>query len=156
MRASAAVEEAAEAAAPSRLSPAPAATHDPNFAARIGSFEAPLVEAQASKDDPEQPALGEALPAFDLATTADVAVVGAGPAGLALAAELAQQGLSVTLVSPEAKFVNNYGVWLDEFRELGLEHTLDAGGCCAWPVQTLASCLGTAPGAARSSCLLYS
>lgn len=126
-RASAAVEEAA---APSRPSPALAAQHDPNYAARIGSFEAPLVEAQASKDDPEQPSLAGALPAFDLSTTADVAVVGAGPAGLALAAELAQQGLSVALVSPESKFVNNYGVWLDEFRELGLEHTLDAGGCC--------------------------
>ncbi|KAL4457454.1 hypothetical protein ABPG75_012319 [Micractinium tetrahymenae] len=122
-RASAAVEEAA---APSRPPPAAAAPHDPNYAARIGSFEAPLVEAQASKDDPEQPSLAQALPAFDLSATADVAVVGAGPAGLALAAELAQQGLSVALVSPEAKFVNNYGVWLDEFRELGLEHTLDA------------------------------
>ncbi len=126
-RASAAVEEAA---APSRPSPALAGQHDPNYAARIGSFEAPLVEAQASKDDPEQPSLAGALPAFDLSATADVAVVGAGPAGLALAAELAQQGLSVALVSPEAKFVNNYGVWLDEFREIGLEHTLDAGGSC--------------------------
>lgn len=26
----------------------------------------------------------------------------------------------------DVPFVNNYGVWEDEFRELGLEHTLNA------------------------------
>ncbi|EFN58632.1 hypothetical protein CHLNCDRAFT_19656 [Chlorella variabilis] len=98
---------------------------DANQPSREGAHEAPLVVQQAQKQDPEQPALGSVLPAFDAAATADVAVVGAGPAGLALAAELAQQGLSVVLVSPESKFVNNYGVWLDEFKDLGLEHTLD-------------------------------
>jgi lycopene epsilon-cyclase len=88
------------------------------------------VERQAAKHDPEQPTLASVLQPFDPTLTADVAIVGAGPAGLALAAEVAQQGLSVVLVSPESKFVNNYGVWLDEFKELGLEHTLDTGGCC--------------------------
>ncbi|PSC69034.1 lycopene epsilon chloroplastic [Micractinium conductrix] len=99
---------------------------DPNAAARVGSFEAPLVEAQASKVDPEQPTLASVLPPFDPSSVADVAIVGAGPAGLALAAELATQGVSVALISTESKFVNNYGVWLDEFKDLGLEHTLDA------------------------------
>ncbi|KAI3436480.1 hypothetical protein D9Q98_005897 [Chlorella vulgaris] len=98
---------------------------DANQPSREGSYEAPLVIAQSSKQDPEQPKLASVLPAFAVASTADVAVVGAGPAGLALAAELAQAGLSVVLVSPESKFVNNYGVWLDEFQDLGLEHTLD-------------------------------
>lgn len=112
-------------AAPARAAP------DANQRSREGTYEAPLVEQQASKPDPEQPALAGALPPFDpAADTADVAIVGAGPAGLALAAELAGQGLSVALVSLESKFVNNYGVWLDEFEELGLTHTLDAGGCC--------------------------
>lgn len=31
----------------------------------------------------------------------------------------------MALVGHDAPFVNNYGVWLDEFQELGLEHTLD-------------------------------
>ena len=105
---------------------------DPNAAARVGSFEAPLVEAQASKVDPEQPTLASVLPPFDPSSVADVAIVGAGPAGLALAAELATQGVSVALISTESKFVNNYGVWLDEFKDLGLEHTLDAGGVHRW------------------------
>lgn len=129
VRAAAVVEE--EAATPARPAAKPGTTLDANIAAREGSFEAPLVVAQASKEDPEQPTLRDALPAFDPSATADVAVVGAGPAGLVLAAELAKQGLSVVLVSPESKFVNNYGVWLDEFKDLGLEHTLDAGGCWA-------------------------
>lgn len=106
------------------------ATVDANQRSREGAYEAALVEQQATKADPEQPALADALPPFDpAAETADVAIVGAGPAGLALAAELAGQGLSVALVSMESKFVNNYGVWLDEFQDLGLTHTLDAGGC---------------------------
>jgi len=56
----------------------------------------------------------------------DVAVVGCGPAGLALAAALGARGLSVALVAPDAPFVNNYGVWVDEFEQLGLQHCLDA------------------------------
>lgn len=51
--------------------------------------------------------------------------MGCGPAGLALAAEVASRGRSVCLVGPESKFTNNYGVWLDEFKALGLEHLLD-------------------------------
>lgn len=101
---------------------------DPNQRSREGSHEADLVAQQSGKQDPEQPTLASALSPPDAgAGPADVAVVGAGPAGLALAAELAGQGLSVTLVAPECNFVNNYGVWLDEFKELGLEATLDAG-----------------------------
>jgi lycopene epsilon-cyclase len=52
--------------------------------------------------------------------------VGCGPAGLKLAAELAKLGLTVALVGRDAPFVNNYGVWIDEFEALGLESTLDA------------------------------
>ena len=37
---------------------------------------------------------------------------------------MAKRGVSVGLIAPDTPFVNNYGVWLDEFAELGLEHTL--------------------------------
>lgn len=45
----------------------------------------------------------------------DLVVIGCGPAGLSLAAETARQGLSVALIGPDLPFVNNYGVWEDEF-----------------------------------------
>lgn len=47
--------------------------------------------------------------------TLDLIVVGCGPAGLGLAAEAAKKGLSVGLIGPDVPFVNNYGVWVDEF-----------------------------------------
>ena len=56
-------------------------------------------------------------------------MVGAGPAGLALAAALGARGLTVTLLSRDTPFVNTYGVWVDEFEALGLAHTLEA----TWP-----------------------
>ncbi len=57
----------------------------------------------------------------------DVLVVGAGPAGLALAAALSDRGLSVLLLSPdgpEAPWPNTYGIWIDELEPLGLTHLL--------------------------------
>ena len=54
---------------------------------------------QASKEDPEQPRIASILDPFVPSTTpVDVCVVGCGPAGLALAAELGSQGLSVALI----------------------------------------------------------
>ncbi len=54
---------------------------------------------QAGKDDDAQQQLANALPAYDSAAgTADAAVVGCGPAGLALAAELASRGVRVVLI----------------------------------------------------------
>ena len=95
---------------------------------------------QQRKNMPDQPALASLLPPLSdggewtpaasaappprPATLHDVAVIGAGPAGLALAAELASRGLSVCLLAPEASFVNTYGVWTDEFDKLGLRHCL--------------------------------
>ena len=92
---------------------------------REGSYEAPLVLLQSSKIDAEQPKIASVLQPADLTTVADVAVVGCGPAGLALAAELGKRGVNVLLVGHDVPFVNNYGVWLDEFAELGLERSLD-------------------------------
>ena len=53
----------------------------------------------------------------------DVAIAGAGPAGLATAARISQQGFSVAIVDPAplAHWPNNYGVWSDEFEAMGLE-----------------------------------
>jgi len=65
------------------------------------------------------------LPALAPGATVDALVVGCGPAGLYLAAQLAERGLSVGLVGPDGPFVNNYGVWVDEFRAVGMEHTLE-------------------------------
>jgi lycopene epsilon-cyclase len=42
--------------------------------------------------------------------------VGAGPAGLIVAAEMAERGVTVGLIAPDTPFVNNYGVWLEEFQ----------------------------------------
>lgn len=72
----------------------------------------------------DQKTIKEYLGAMNSGDNVDVLVIGAGPAGLAIAAETAKQGLSVGIVAPDTPFVNNYGVWLDEFRALGLEHCL--------------------------------
>eukprot|EP00798_Chlamydomonas_sp_ICE-L_P000013 gene13-12823_t len=55
----------------------------------------------------------------------DVCVVGAGPAGMFLAAELAKRGLSVSIIGRDLPFTNNYGVWMDEYEALGMTHTIE-------------------------------
>ena len=56
--------------------------------------------------------------------TTDVLIIGAGPAGLALAAALCDQGVRVAGLAPGApatRWVNTYGIWADELaqRDLG-------------------------------------
>lgn len=74
------------------------------------------------------------LPRYDTSSpspTLDLAVVGGGPAGLAVAQQVSAAGLSVCAIdpSPEVVWPNNYGVWVDEFDALGLTDCLDA----TWP-----------------------
>lgn len=62
----------------------------------------------------------------------DVIVIGAGPAGLRLAEQVARYGIRVCCVDPSPLSVwpNNYGVWVDEFEGLGLVDCLDK----TWPM----------------------
>ena len=61
----------------------------------------------------------------------DVCVLGGGPGGLSVAAECAALGLGVVVVDPsiDAKWPNNYGVWMDEVEHIGLADCVDA----VWP-----------------------
>ena len=53
----------------------------------------------------------------------DVAVIGAGPAGWAVATALAEVGLKTACIAPQpdAPWTNTYGVWVDELAAIGLE-----------------------------------
>lgn len=69
-----------------------------------------------------------ALPALPRAPLYDVAVIGAGPAGLSLAAALCGRGVSVVILDGalDKPWPNHYGVWYDEFEEVGLEECATA------------------------------
>ena len=82
------------------------------------------IEFQQRKIFKDQAPIVDVLEPLANDATVDVLVVGAGPAGLAVAAEMASRGVSVGLIAPDTPFVNNYGVWLDEFEELGLTDCL--------------------------------
>lgn len=61
----------------------------------------------------------------------DLIVAGAGPAGIAVAQRVAAQGFRVCVVDPEpmGKWPNNYGAWVDEFQQFGLEDCMHV----VWP-----------------------
>ncbi|ONK76563.1 uncharacterized protein A4U43_C03F29620 [Asparagus officinalis] len=65
------------------------------------------------------------LPPIPFGAVLDLVVIGCGPAGLSLAAESAKKGLNVGLIGPDLPFTNNYGVWEDEFKDLGLEGCIE-------------------------------
>jgi lycopene cyclase-like protein len=61
------------------------------------------------------------------AWSGDGLVIGAGPAALALAAELGERGLSVAALAPDpptTPWANTYGIWAGEVENLGLAHLL--------------------------------
>ncbi|KAM3288684.1 lycopene beta cyclase, chloroplastic [Capsicum chacoense] len=70
------------------------------------------------------------LPMYDplKGVVVDLAVVGGGPAGLAVAQQVSEAGLSVCSIDPSPKLIwpNNYGVWVDEFEAMDLLDCLDA------------------------------
>ncbi|KAG2502103.1 hypothetical protein HYH03_000595 [Edaphochlamys debaryana] len=95
---------------------------------REGHYESALVNLQASKVDAGQASIASVLRPCDPNSTCDVTIVGAGPAGLFLAAELGKRGMSVNVLGLDVPIVNNYGVWMDEYEKLGMLHTLE----CSW------------------------
>eukprot|EP01018_Ginkgo_biloba_P014804 Gb_24861 [translate_table: standard] len=69
------------------------------------------------------------LPTYDSSKRlcVELAVVGCGPAGLAVAQQVSEAGISVVCIdpSPQTIWPNNYGVWVDEFEALDLLDCLD-------------------------------
>lgn len=69
------------------------------------------------------------LPLYDPSKglVVDLAVVGGGPAGLAVAQQVSEAGLSVCTIDPFPNLIwpNNYGVWVDEFEAMDLLDCLD-------------------------------
>lgn len=65
----------------------------------------------------------------------DAAVIGCGPAGLRLAEQASARGIRVCCVDPDPLlgWPNNYGSWVDEFAEMGLESCLDH----TWPLTSV-------------------
>jgi lycopene cyclase-like protein len=81
----------------------------------------------------------------------DVLVVGAGPAALAIAAELAGRGLSVAAVAPgdpEDPWVNTFGIWCEEVDKLGLASLLSH----RWPTTVSYFGAGGVPDADQPLC----
>ncbi|KAG8058328.1 hypothetical protein GUJ93_ZPchr0002g24439 [Zizania palustris] len=119
-------------------SPRPRARASSGFVCRAAAAAAAEAAALRSLAPPARPELLSLdLPRYDPARSrpVDLAVVGGGPAGLAVAQRVAEAGLSVCAIDPSPAVVwpNNYGVWVDEFEAMGLSHCLDA----VWPSATV-------------------
>ncbi|KAK1615694.1 hypothetical protein QYE76_021211 [Lolium multiflorum] len=100
----------------------------------MASTAAAAAQALRSMAPPHRPELLSLdLPRYDPARSrpVDLAIVGGGPAGLAVAQRVAEAGLSVVSIDPSPGLVwpNNYGVWVDEFEAMGLTDCLDT----VWP-----------------------
>ena len=63
----------------------------------------------------------------------DVAIVGGGPAGLALARALALQGVELVVVAASTEWHATYGVWRDDVADCDLGGEVDALVRGAWP-----------------------
>ncbi|XP_050270180.1 lycopene epsilon cyclase, chloroplastic isoform X1 [Quercus robur] len=91
-----------------------------------GGSELLFVQMQQNKLMDKQSKLADKLAPISVGENVlDLVVIGCGPAGLALAAESAKLGLKVGLIGPDLPFTNNYGVWEDEFKDLGLEGCIE-------------------------------
>ncbi|XP_010049451.2 lycopene epsilon cyclase, chloroplastic [Eucalyptus grandis] len=93
---------------------------------KAGGSELCFVRMQRGKAMDSQSRIADKLPPILLGNDPlDLVVIGCGPAGLALAAESATLGLSVGLIGLDLPFTNNYGVWEDEFKDLGLANCIE-------------------------------
>ena len=97
-------------------------------AAALVAIAAPLRPAtvRAPRTSTRHAVNGAAAPQHD-DDVYDVAICGAGPAGLATAAECAARGLKVCVADPALgrDWPNNYGVWIDEVEPLGFDDCVD-------------------------------
>ncbi|KAK9102519.1 hypothetical protein Sjap_019773 [Stephania japonica] len=97
---------------------------------KAGGSEILFVQMQQTKPMEKQAKIADKLSPMPIRDQLlDLVVIGCGPAGLALASEAAKLGLKVGLIGPDLPFTNNYGVWEDEFRDLGLEQCIEH----VWP-----------------------
>ncbi|PKA57296.1 Lycopene epsilon cyclase, chloroplastic [Apostasia shenzhenica] len=93
---------------------------------KAGGTELLFVKMQEQKSMEKQSKIADKLLAMSSGgPMLDLIVIGCGPAGLSLAAEAAKRELSVGLIGPDLPFTNNYGVWEDEFKGLGLEGCIE-------------------------------
>ncbi|CAI6007204.1 unnamed protein product, partial [Closterium sp. NIES-65] len=129
---------AADAVSSDAAADSPAANPEAAFAntedfTKAGGSDLHYVQMQATKPMEDQPKIASKLLPLDTkeSSVLDVLVVGCGPAGLSIAAECAKRGLTVGLVAEMHPSVNNYGVWLDEFKGGKIFAALDhpAPGC---------------------------
>ena len=103
----------------------PGATTTSEKPPRRATTTAPRTTRAASCDDAVAARRGWRSPLLPSSRSDryDLVVVGCGPAGLSAADRASSKGLRVALIDPDplARWRNNYGVWVDEFEELGLE-----------------------------------
>lgn len=64
----------------------------------------------------------------------DVAIVGAGPAGLALAHAITRRGVDSIVIAPDTQWHATYGAWRDDVEACELGAPLDAVVRGAWPL----------------------
>lgn len=90
---------------------------DSNSASSVSSTSPTVIRPPSSATAPSL-----ATPASEQALY-DVAVIGAGPAGLSLSAALCRHGVSVVVLDAtiDAPWPNHYGVWRDEFQAVELD-----------------------------------
>lgn len=92
---------------------------------KAGGTQLLFVKMQERKNMEKQGKIADKLSPISADSVLDLVVIGCGPAGLSLAAESAKRGLRVGLIGPDLPFTNNYGVWEDEFKDLGLEGCIE-------------------------------
>lgn len=91
-----------------------------------GVHEAPVTSSASLPDTNIFPDI--CLPPIDpLNDTFDLIIAGAGPSGMAVADRVSAAGFSVAIIDPNplAPWINNYGVWVDEFEAMGLDDCFD-------------------------------
>lgn len=105
------------------------------FNARRHLFPMRRIEASAAMKllemvpEAKKESLTYELPKYDPSkqSQVDLVVVGSGPAGLAVAKQVSEAGVSVCCIDPAPQSIwpNNYGVWVDEFEAMDLLDCLD-------------------------------